>query len=82
MTAVLYQIFNIVHSMSSFKLSSKTAKLATETEGGEEKEGGARLNIRWILFKLRKAVNVEVAKAPTSMNIVSNSVSYILPVGY
>lgn len=51
--------------MSSFKLSKRVDK------ENEEVEGGGRLNIRWILFKLRKAVNVEVARAPTCMNIVS-----------
>lgn len=64
-TAVLFQILKLVHSMSSFKLSTKVK------DDSEDAEGGGKVNIRWILFKLRKGVNVEVAKAPGSMNIVS-----------
>ncbi|XP_075973802.1 small subunit processome component 20 homolog [Anticarsia gemmatalis] len=61
-TAVLFQILKIVHAVPSFKVDKKT-------QDSDEAEGGGRLNIRWILFKLRKAINVEVAKAPTSMII-------------
>lgn len=58
-------ILKLVHSMSSFKLDKK-AQLE-----GEDIEGGSRMNIRWILFKLRRAINVEVARAPSNMDIVS-----------
>ncbi|KAJ2937884.1 hypothetical protein O0L34_g18707 [Tuta absoluta] len=61
-TAVLYQILSLVHSLASFKLT----KVQPDTEMSEER---AKVNIRWILFKLRKAVNVEVARAPMNMNI-------------
>ncbi|KOB71417.1 Small subunit processome component 20-like protein [Operophtera brumata] len=63
----------LVHSMSSFKLPKKIIE-------SEDVEGNTKLNIRWILFKLRKAINVEVAKAPTSMNIVSDEVLSIVDV--
>lgn len=66
MTAVLFLILKLVHSMSSFKLDKKP-----QQTDSEEAEGGSRMNIRWILFKLRRAINVEVARAPTNMNIVS-----------
>ncbi|CAB3248283.1 unnamed protein product [Arctia plantaginis] len=62
-TAVLFQILKIVHTLSSFKLDKKS-----QTDGNEA-EGGGKMNIRWILFKLRIALNVEVARAPTSMII-------------
>ncbi|XP_063380914.1 small subunit processome component 20 homolog isoform X2 [Cydia fagiglandana] len=61
-TAVLFQILKLVHSLPSFKLPSKV-------KDEDDMEGGGKVNIRWILFKLRKACNVEVAKAPGSMNI-------------
>lgn len=51
--------------MPCFKITNKM-----EADEGDT-EYNAKVNIRWILFKLRKAVNVEVAKAPTNMNIVS-----------
>ncbi|XP_050560675.1 small subunit processome component 20 homolog [Spodoptera frugiperda] len=63
-TAVLFLILKLVHSMSSFKLDKKP-----QQTDSEEAEGGSRMNIRWILFKLRRAINVEVARAPTNMNI-------------
>lgn len=50
--------------MPSFKLSAKSVET-------EDTEGGGKVNIRWLLYKMRKAINAEVAKAPTSMNIVS-----------
>ncbi|XP_049868874.1 small subunit processome component 20 homolog [Pectinophora gossypiella] len=59
-TTVLFTILSLVNSISSFKLPSKVEDYP------EEK---AKVNIRWILYKLRKAVNVEVARAPNSMNI-------------
>ncbi|XP_012551247.2 small subunit processome component 20 homolog isoform X1 [Bombyx mori] len=65
-TAVLFQIIKIVQSTSCFKL-------ANSIEGENERtEGGGKLDTRWILFKLRKAVNVEVARAPTCINIRSS----------
>ncbi|CAH1645371.1 unnamed protein product [Spodoptera littoralis] len=63
-TAVLFLILKLVHSMSSFKLDKKP-----QQTDSEEAEGGSRMNIRWILFKLRRAINVEVARAPSNMNI-------------
>ncbi|XP_013199858.2 small subunit processome component 20 homolog [Amyelois transitella] len=65
-TTVLFLILKLVHSMSSFKLTDK-ARIEED-----QAETTAKVNIRWILFKLRKAVNVEVAKAPNSMNIRSS----------
>lgn len=62
-TAVLFQILKMVHSISAFKLDK------TLQADSEETEGGGKMNIRWLLFKLRKAINVEVAKAPSSMII-------------
>ncbi|CAK1596413.1 unnamed protein product [Parnassius mnemosyne] len=62
-TDVLFLIIKLVHSMTSFKITNKI-----EAENGET-DSLARVNIRWILFKLRRAVNVEVAKAPNSMHI-------------
>ena len=56
--------------MPCFKIISKVQADEGDTEYN------AKVNIRWILFKLRKAVNVEVAKAPTSMNIVSFNVIF------
>ncbi|XP_028163642.1 small subunit processome component 20 homolog [Ostrinia furnacalis] len=64
-TSVLFQILKLVHNMSSFKLTPKC--IAEESK--EEAETTAKVNLRWILFKLRKAVNVEVARAPNSTNI-------------
>lgn len=64
---MLLQILKLVHGMSAFKLTPK----AIAEESREEAETTAKVNLRWILFKLRKAVNVEVAKAPNSTNIVS-----------
>ncbi|XP_064071984.1 uncharacterized protein LOC135193443 [Vanessa tameamea] len=49
--------------MPRFKISNKT-----KTEETIE-DSNSKVNIRWILFKLRKAVNVEVVKAPICMNI-------------
>ncbi|XP_053608053.1 small subunit processome component 20 homolog [Plodia interpunctella] len=62
-TTVLFLILKLVHAMSSFKL--QTNKVIDD----DQTEVSAKVNYRWILFKLRKAVNVEVAKAPMSMNI-------------
>ncbi|CAH0579423.1 unnamed protein product [Chrysodeixis includens] len=62
-TEVLFLILKLVHSMPSFKLGKKI-----QAEG-EDAEGGSKLNIRWVLYKLRRAINGEVAKAPTSMTI-------------
>ncbi|XP_026753920.2 small subunit processome component 20 homolog [Galleria mellonella] len=62
-TAVLFLIIKLVHAISSFKMSNNVQSEDEQTEGGH------RVNVRWILFKLRKAVNVEVAKAPNSVNI-------------
>ncbi|PZC82298.1 hypothetical protein B5X24_HaOG210854 [Helicoverpa armigera] len=62
-TAVLFIILKLVHSMPIFKLDKRS-----QTEG-EESEGGTRMNIRWILWKLRRAINVEVARAPSNMDI-------------
>lgn len=67
MTAVLFLILKIVHSLSSFKLDKKSQSDSNEAEGG------GKMNIRWILYKLRKAINVEVARAPSSMTIVSTA---------
>ncbi|KAM3959212.1 small subunit processome component 20 homolog [Aphomia sociella] len=61
-TAVLFLILKLVHSMSSLKLTQKQFE-------DEEIEEGRKIDISWILFKLRRAVNVEVAKAPNSENI-------------
>ncbi|CAG4990641.1 unnamed protein product [Colias eurytheme] len=63
-TEVLFLILKLVHSMPSFKLTNKAESDEVETEK-------AKVNIRWILFKLRKGVNAEVARAPTCMNIRS-----------
>ncbi|CAH2980138.1 unnamed protein product [Chilo suppressalis] len=65
-TSVLFQIMKLVHSMPSFSVTYKTDNKQMDSE---EAEGRAKVNIRWILFKLRKAINVEVAKAPNSMTI-------------
>ncbi|XP_034830550.1 small subunit processome component 20 homolog [Maniola hyperantus] len=62
-TAVLFQILKLVHAIPCFALSNKL-----QTEDRDE-DRNAKVNIRWILFKLRKAINVEVAKAPNSMFI-------------
>ncbi|XP_072931772.1 small subunit processome component 20 homolog [Epargyreus clarus] len=62
-TSVLFEIMKIVHSMSFFKLSNKEPKDVSELESS------TKVNIRWILFKMRKAINAEVAKAPVCMNI-------------
>ncbi|XP_023944634.2 small subunit processome component 20 homolog [Bicyclus anynana] len=62
-TAVLFHIFKLVHSMPCFALTKKV--LSEETH----EDTNAKVNIRWILFKLRKAINAEVAKAPTTFNI-------------
>lgn len=51
--------------MPSFKLMPK--RVADE----EEPERGGRINIRWVVYKMRKAINVEISKAPNSTNIVS-----------
>ncbi|CAH2234809.1 jg13226 [Pararge aegeria aegeria] len=62
-TAVLFQILKLVHAMPCFALRKKI-----QTEERDE-DSNAKVNIRWILFKQRKAINSEVAKAPNSMNI-------------
>ncbi|XP_026487160.2 small subunit processome component 20 homolog [Vanessa tameamea] len=62
-TDVLFQILKLVNEMPRFKISNKT-----KTEETIE-DSNSKVNIRWILFKLRKAVNVEVVKAPICMNI-------------
>ncbi|XP_068632256.1 small subunit processome component 20 homolog [Battus philenor] len=61
-TDVMFLILKLVYSMPSFTLLGKI-------EADAESDTVAKVNIRWILFKLRKAVNVEVAKAPNSMVI-------------
>ncbi|XP_045535556.1 small subunit processome component 20 homolog [Papilio machaon] len=63
-TDVMFLILKLVHTMSSFKLSKKVDSTETESDN-------AKVNIRWILFKLRRAINAEVARAATSMNIRS-----------
>ncbi|KAL4717980.1 hypothetical protein ACJJTC_013019 [Scirpophaga incertulas] len=65
-TAVLFQLIKVVHSMPSFKVTAKSDNKQMESD---EAQGTAKVNIRWILFKLRKAVNVEVARAPNAMKI-------------
>ncbi|OWR44952.1 hypothetical protein KGM_210874 [Danaus plexippus plexippus] len=61
-TAVLFQIIKIVHNIPRFKISKSQSD-------DEETEVSAKLNVRWILFKLRKAINTEVARSPNCMNI-------------
>ncbi|XP_050683521.1 small subunit processome component 20 homolog [Leptidea sinapis] len=59
-TEVLFIILKLVHSMPGYKLTNKN---------DDDTDNIAKVNIRWILFKLRKAINVEVAKSPKCMNI-------------
>ncbi|XP_059048570.1 small subunit processome component 20 homolog [Achroia grisella] len=63
-TAVLFLILKLVHTMSGFKIGNNTDE--------DEHTEGHKVNIRWILFKTRKAINAEVAKAPNSVNIRSS----------
>ncbi|CAK1547347.1 unnamed protein product [Leptosia nina] len=62
-TQVLFTILKLVHSLAMFKVTNK--KEADDID----QDKTAKVNIRWILFKLRRAINAEVAKAPTCMNI-------------
>lgn len=63
-TAVLYQIIKLMHSLHSFKVTVKNIAI-TDYEQMEH----SKLNIRWIIFKLRKAISAEVAKTPSTSNI-------------
>ncbi|CAG9093810.1 unnamed protein product [Plutella xylostella] len=62
-TAVLFEIIKLVYSMPSFKLNDK------KHVEYEELETSTKVNIRWVIYKMRKAINVEVSKAPTTTNI-------------
>ncbi|XP_041978665.1 small subunit processome component 20 homolog [Aricia agestis] len=60
-TEVMFAILKLVHCLPYFTSSNR--------ETDEQIEESSKVNVRWILYKLRKAVNAEVAKAPMCMNI-------------
>ncbi|CAH3906554.1 unnamed protein product [Pieris brassicae] len=62
-TEVMFQVLKLVHSLPRFRLANKIQKDDLEIDKI------AKVNIRWILFKLRRAINAEVAKTPMCMNI-------------
>ncbi|GBP37217.1 Small subunit processome component 20 homolog [Eumeta japonica] len=63
-TEVIFQIIKLIYPMNLLKMRSSST---TELEDSD----GSKVNIRWIMLKLKKAINLEIVRAPSSANIRS-----------